>query len=86
MADPSPLLPPVLLAEPETSDVDEPQASLDSVVERTRNQRGTASTMAFATQVLTYVTFPSLHGPGMDTLTRQSEETKGKRIEETKEN
>lgn len=39
---------------------------------QTRNQRGTASTMAFATQVLTYVTFPSLHGPGMDTLTRQS--------------
>ena len=34
MADSSPLLPPFLLAEPETSDVDEPQASLDSVVER----------------------------------------------------
>ncbi|KAG6743721.1 hypothetical protein POTOM_052422 [Populus tomentosa] len=34
MADPGPLLPPFLLAEPETSDVDEPQASLDSVVER----------------------------------------------------
>ena len=25
--------------------------------------------------VLTYVTFPSLHGPGMDTLTRQSYRT-----------
>ncbi|KAJ6864310.1 hypothetical protein NC651_034991 [Populus alba x Populus x berolinensis] len=34
MADSSPLLPPFLLAEPETSVVDEPQASLDSVVER----------------------------------------------------
>ncbi|KAI5560259.1 hypothetical protein BDE02_16G035400 [Populus trichocarpa] len=34
MADSSPLLPPFLLAEPENSAVDEPQASLDSVVER----------------------------------------------------
>jgi OCT family organic cation transporter-like MFS transporter 4/5 len=34
MADSSPLLPPFLLTEPENSAVDEPQASLDSVVER----------------------------------------------------
>ncbi|KAL3569008.1 hypothetical protein D5086_028898 [Populus alba] len=76
MADSSPLLPPFLLAEPENSVVDEPQASLDSVVERTFISVYADSEPAWHcinngicnSSANICVTFPSLHGTGMDTL------------------